>query len=625
MKLSRPTTIIPVGYSRRSDEQKDRHQEDRSVTRQQKDIEALARDLGYGAIAKHYEEPDGTKGDEFVKRPGLHALLADAAQKTFNVLIVYEAERLARRTSKLLAIVEELQDYGVEVWSCAPKRKITPENAEDTLLLAVEGYRGESSKQQTKARVKAAFRQKAAQGRHTGGRPPFGYEVVAERDARGDRIAWSGRYAVNAEAAKVVALAYEEAKLGGAGHGVRAIARRLNDLGHTNFGRPFTPAAVEGILRSPIYRGVRMYGYHESKRQGDRSSVKVKSSKPPVEYQNESLRIVSDDLWRAVQQTLDANRANNRYLRNDKGQLLGRPTGEAFRLDAGYLLTGVVRCSVCGGALTGVKSQNAKGLVWRGYRCAKSIRGGRKACKNYRAISAKLLERIVVEALLMKLSASEVTQALDAELARVKAAEEAGQVEQRRARVKAELAELEQEKGRLLKLIASSDEVPSFILGRAKEVEGRQATLLDELNAIGKATAAAAKLTPADVEKAVEKADAIRRLLEAPQAQVRQALDRLKVRVIAEIEEWETTLLPGVDLDEGAEPAVAAFRTLRFWLAGTYRGLAVGSSIVGFDGERVARPSFSLMEDPAGKLPRPISGGSGNIGEQPQPCWYSGR
>jgi site-specific DNA recombinase len=122
MNPTKPTTIRAVGYVRRSDDQSNRATEDRSVARQQKDIEALVARKGW-ALVRHYEEPDGTKGDEFARRPGLHALLADATTKAFGVVVVFEVERLARRTSKLLSIVEDLQDAGIEVWAIAPSEK----------------------------------------------------------------------------------------------------------------------------------------------------------------------------------------------------------------------------------------------------------------------------------------------------------------------------------------------------------------------------------------------------------------------------------------------------------------------------------------------------------------------
>jgi hypothetical protein len=58
------------------------------------------------------------------------------------------------------------------------------------------------------------------------------------------------------------------------------------------------------------------------------------------------LPIVSEDLWHAAHERLEASRAT--YLRTIQGKLWGRP---ASGIESKYLLTGLVQCSYRGGSL----------------------------------------------------------------------------------------------------------------------------------------------------------------------------------------------------------------------------------------------------------------------------------
>jgi len=91
-----------------------------------------------------------------------------------------------------------------------------------------------------------------------------------------------------------------------------------------------------------------------------------------IEFQDESLRIVSDELWQGVQKRLRGARAGT-----NGANLRGRPPR--------YLLTGLLKCRSCGGSYTVCNS--------RSYRCSSQSNGRDVFCDQRKYIYRPLIER----------------------------------------------------------------------------------------------------------------------------------------------------------------------------------------------------------------------------------------
>src|SRR5207253_2972832 len=110
-------------------------------------------------------------------------------------------------------------------------------------------------------------------------------------------------------------------------------------------------------------------------------------AKPQSEWiiqQNESWRIVSDELWDAAQRSREANQK----LRPGFGFGIKR---------AAYLLTGLIRCEVCGRRFGG-KRQESKNSKYHYYRCCDAMSGS-SICNNMTKLRGEELERAVIEAI----------------------------------------------------------------------------------------------------------------------------------------------------------------------------------------------------------------------------------
>ena len=103
------------------------------------------------------------------------------------------------------------------------------------------------------------------------------------------------------------------------------------------------------------------------------------------------LRIISESEWKAAHDRLNATRAV--YLRGTRGELWGRP---ASTLDSKYLLTGLVKCGLCGGSLY-VKSSSRKGLRAFAYGCMTYHLRGRTACTNSMLIPMEAANEAVLK------------------------------------------------------------------------------------------------------------------------------------------------------------------------------------------------------------------------------------
>jgi hypothetical protein len=128
---------------------------------------------------------------------------------------------------------------------------------------------------------------------------------------------------------------------------------------------------VRAVLERAIYRGVVEYGRTRKRDAWGQKKISARSANDLVRVDVPQLRIVSEDV--AVRVDAIRRDRRERYLRGQKGHLLGRPTLGKF------MLSGMLRCH-CGG---NYELQRAHG--WRkveGYCCSTARRKGLSVCGN---------------------------------------------------------------------------------------------------------------------------------------------------------------------------------------------------------------------------------------------------
>ncbi|WP_280429588.1 recombinase family protein [Nocardia brasiliensis] len=167
-----------------------------------------------------------------------------------------------------------LESYGVDLWIPELGGRYDPQNPSHNMLMSMLGGMSESERQHVQRRTRAAMdAQVANEGRHQGGRAPYGYIVIdgpphpnPGRAAQGLKLRI---LAIDEFAARIVRRIFAEYLTG---RGDRAIAVGLNRHGilcpsahtpHQNrhrSGDGWQASTVRAILENPRYTGYAFFG-----------------------------------------------------------------------------------------------------------------------------------------------------------------------------------------------------------------------------------------------------------------------------------------------------------------------------------------------------------------------------
>ena len=299
----------------------------------------------------------GITGTSIEKRFALKRLLNDAKKGLFQEVIVWKVNRMARVNLDLLKIVDELSSHNV----CL--RSITESQFDTTTSygkfnLHMMGAFSELDRNSILENAQMGLRQRAPTGKHNT-RAPLGYRVVILSQIGTKR---NTRIEIVSEEATIVRRIFEQFS---SGRGLRSIANSLNRDGHrTKKDNPFTICAVRDILDNAFYVGKLVYLKYL-----DWSKKRRKSKNAnPIVADGQHDPIISEELWDKV-----------RFLGQQKSVVSEK------RFYGNLLLTGLLRCPVCGSAMTGSRTNNKDkhgNLVTRFYySCSKMRSSGAVVCK----------------------------------------------------------------------------------------------------------------------------------------------------------------------------------------------------------------------------------------------------
>ncbi|WP_084175715.1 recombinase family protein [Actinokineospora spheciospongiae] len=194
-------------------------------------------------------------------------------RREWNALVVGEGTR-CWFGNQFSLVAPRFAAYGVELWVPELGGKFDARNPSHKMLMSVLGGMSESERQHVQARVRAAMdSQVVNEGRHQGGRAPYGYMTVDGGPHPNPRKAAEGfrlrLLAVDAPAAEVVRRIFAEYL---EGNGDRAIAANLNSDGIMcpSARRPeqnrhrladgWQGSTVRAILDNPRYTGFAVFG-----------------------------------------------------------------------------------------------------------------------------------------------------------------------------------------------------------------------------------------------------------------------------------------------------------------------------------------------------------------------------
>ena len=115
------------------------------------------------------------------ERPALDQMLADAAAKKFDVLLIVRIDRLARSTSHLLDILMQLKTAGVGF--CSMTESIDTASPQGRMLLTFLGAIAEFERELIRERIKSGLNRTRSEGTKLG-RPRIGFDVAKAVELR---------------------------------------------------------------------------------------------------------------------------------------------------------------------------------------------------------------------------------------------------------------------------------------------------------------------------------------------------------------------------------------------------------------------------------------------------------
>ncbi len=349
------------------------NQREESIEAQLRAINEFAQRNEYNIVKIYADEALSATTDN---RPQFLQMITDSKADIFKAVICHKLDRFARNRYDSAFYKKSLKENGVRLVSVLENFDDSPESIilESVLEGMAEYYSANLARE-----VKKGLKENALQCKHTGGKPPFGYDIDFEK-----------RYIINKEEAEAVKKVFEMAAAG-----EKNICSWLNSNGYKNkYGALFKSVVVSDMLKNEKYKGI--YVYNQFKRQ--KVNGVTKDIKQP---DNEIIRIVggvpaivTEELWEAANKMHEKTK---RVSRNERSIT--------------YLLSGLISCGVCGMTYAGDRAPergNRKERVV--YRCIGEKKN--KVCKN-KAIKKELAEFMVINELDKLLSEEGIEQIID--------------------------------------------------------------------------------------------------------------------------------------------------------------------------------------------------------------------
>jgi site-specific DNA recombinase len=314
------------------------------------------------------------------RRPGLTKLLSDAEAGSFDIVLAEDLDRVSRDQEDIARYFKRLRFHGIRLVTLA-------DGDVDEMHIGFKGTMNAMELRKLADKIRRGQKGAVDRGRVPGGLC-YGYDTAPQ--LRADGSVERGLRVINEDQAAIVRRIYAEFIQG---RSIKAIAQDLNRDGIPSpRGGEWRQTAIKGnpqraigVLRNPIYVGelvynrVRMLKNPETRNRISRTNdIADRVVRPMPE-----LAIVDRETWDAAQARL--NRA------------AALPLTERARNRPRRLLSGLVRCGVCGGSYTVVGTER--------WGCSRHREAG--TCPNGNRVGTRELEDRVLEGLKAKLLSDE--------------------------------------------------------------------------------------------------------------------------------------------------------------------------------------------------------------------------
>lgn len=352
-----------------------------SLDAQKNRMKAFAEFNNYEIV--HEYEDAGKSGKSIEGREQFNQMMKDikSGKDGVSFVLVFKLSRFGRNAADVLSTLQVMQDFGVNL-ICVEDGIDSSKDA-GKLMISVLSAVAEIERENIRVQTMEGRIQKAREGRWNGGFAPYGYDLV------------DGKLIINeaeAEAIRIIFDKYVNTNMGSTGvskylenHGISKIARKngKNPLFDANL--------IRKILKNPVYCGKIAYGRRKTEKvHGTRNEYRIVEHDDYLLVDGLHEAIVSTELWDAAQIKLTAQAKKYEKVNVGNNRI--------------HLLSGIVKCPICGAGMFGNKSvkYKADGTKYKDfyyYGCKHRDMSRGHKCYYKKQINEELLDSAVAEVL----------------------------------------------------------------------------------------------------------------------------------------------------------------------------------------------------------------------------------
>ncbi|MDO4777946.1 MAG: recombinase family protein [Tissierellia bacterium] len=339
-------------------------------------------------IVGEYEDA-GRSGKSIEGRVAFNQMLEDikTGKDKVSYVLVFKLSRFARNAADVLATLQTMQDFGVNL-ICVEDGIDSSKDA-GKLMISVLSAVAEIERENIRIQTMEGRIQKAREGKWNGGFAPYGYELV------------NGKLEVNEEEALAIRMIYDQYV--NTTIGANGLSKYLENQGVSKIPRQngknplFTATLIRRIIKNPVYCGKIAYGRRKTEKiHGTRNEYHLVEQDDYLLVDGIHKPIISEEIWNAAQVKIESQAKKYEHTNKRKDYKT-------------HLLTGILKCPICGAGMFGNKSikyksdgTKYKDFYYYGCKHRKLTRGHK--CDYKRQISEELLDNSVAEVIVKLVS-----------------------------------------------------------------------------------------------------------------------------------------------------------------------------------------------------------------------------
>ena len=269
-------------------------------------------------------------------RKDFQQMITDARERKFQFIIVHRMDRWARNVDDARYYKKYLAKYGVKIISAIEEFDDTPEGEFFELMSMgmAELYSKKLAREAAAGKIA-----NAREGKVHGGTPLLGYKVKNKK------------YVIEEKETEAVKIIFDMAAKG-IGYFMIRDYLNANGFRHSD-GRLFT-ACFHDILTNRKYIGEYVYNRSVSKDiEGKRNNHKNKPESEIIRLQGGIPRIIDDITFYKVQEIISKRAKSHSFPRENRKRLL----------------SGIIRCGICGRAVVGSSYTGRFNIRYKSYKC----------------------------------------------------------------------------------------------------------------------------------------------------------------------------------------------------------------------------------------------------------------